>query len=82
MSKRTYYVVQPYERSKKGRLMAGTPVNSQGPEQAKRLAERLAQRKAGAIAFSRSGDPEAGEFDDAVVLGVFGTVPDDVTAPA
>lgn len=82
MSKRTYFVVQPFEKSKKGRLVAGAPVSSTGAEHAKRLAERLAQRKAGAIAFSRAGDPEAGEFDEAVVLGVFGAVPDEALAPA
>jgi hypothetical protein len=32
---------------------------------------------AGAIAFSRQGNPDVGGFDDAVVLKVFGEVPDD-----
>jgi hypothetical protein len=33
--------------------------------------------KAGAIAFSRHGSPDLGEFDDAVILKTFGDVPDD-----
>jgi hypothetical protein len=31
----------------------------------------------GAIAFSRTGDPNVGEFEDAVILKAFGEVPDD-----
>jgi hypothetical protein len=33
----------------------------------------------GAVAFSRSGDPNIGEFDDAVILKTFGQVPEDFT---
>jgi hypothetical protein len=32
---------------------------------------------AGAVAFSRRGSPDVGEFEDAVILKVFGDVPDD-----
>jgi hypothetical protein len=32
---------------------------------------------AGAVAFSRQGSPDLGEFEDAVILKVFGDVPDD-----
>jgi hypothetical protein len=32
---------------------------------------------AGAVAFSRSGSLELGEFDEAVILKAFGEVPDD-----
>jgi hypothetical protein len=31
----------------------------------------------GAVAFSRSGDPNLGEFQAAVILKTFGEVPDD-----
>jgi hypothetical protein len=40
-------------------------------------ARSLAQTKAGAVAFSRTGDPDIGEFADAVVLFKAGDVPDD-----
>jgi hypothetical protein len=33
---------------------------------------------AGAVAFSRRGDPNVGEFEDAVILKAFGEVPDDL----
>jgi hypothetical protein len=32
---------------------------------------------AGAVAFSRNGDPNLGDFDDAVILKTFGEVPED-----
>jgi hypothetical protein len=33
----------------------------------------------GAIAFKRSGDPNVGEFSDAIVLKGFGDVPKDLS---
>jgi hypothetical protein len=33
--------------------------------------------EAGAVAFSRSGSAELGDFDDAVILTSFGDVPED-----
>jgi hypothetical protein len=35
------------------------------------------QANAGALAFSRQGDPDVGEFEDAVILKTFGEVPKD-----
>jgi hypothetical protein len=35
----------------------------------------VARTSAGALAFSRSGDPNIGAFEDAVVLREFGEVP-------
>jgi hypothetical protein len=35
------------------------------------------EANAGAVAFSRSGDPTLGEFEDAVILKTFGEVPED-----
>jgi hypothetical protein len=32
---------------------------------------------AGAVAFSQKGNPDIGEFEDAVILKTFGEVPDD-----
>ena len=37
---------------------------------------------AGAVAFKRAGDPNVGEFSDAVVLKKFGDVPADLSAVA
>ena len=33
---------------------------------------------AGAVAFSRQGSPDLGEFEDAVILKAFGEVSDDL----
>jgi hypothetical protein len=45
-------------------------------EQAIRMATSLAAKEGhcGAIAFSRTGDPALGEFQDAVILKTFGEV--------
>jgi hypothetical protein len=34
----------------------------------------------GAVAFSRTGGPDTGDFHDATVLRKFGDVPDDLSA--
>jgi hypothetical protein len=41
---------------------------------AERGARALALEHAGALAFSRTGDPTTGEFRDAVILAQFGEV--------
>lgn len=33
----------------------------------------------GAVAFKRTGDPDIGEFSDAVVIKTFGNVPEDLS---
>lgn len=71
----TYYGVQPFENAPRGRSKVLAPVAAQSPDEALRRAERLAKEKGGAIAFSRTGDPTFGEFDDPVILGRFGDVP-------
>jgi len=43
-------------------------------------ARSLAATKAGAVAFSRTGDLELGDFADAVILFAQGEVPDDVVS--
>jgi hypothetical protein len=40
----------------------------------KRRARALALEHAGALAFSRTGDPTTGEFQDGVILAQFGEV--------
>jgi len=77
MSKTTYFVVLPFEISPKGRIVAGQAQQAQNGPHALRMAERLAAQKGGALAFSREGDPEAGDFDEAVILGKFGEVPEE-----
>jgi hypothetical protein len=77
MSNVTYYVAMGFERDAEGELVALDPMECQSSSQATSRARSLAASKAGAIAFSRTGDPELGEFEDAKVLWQGGEVPAD-----
>jgi short-subunit dehydrogenase len=72
----TYYVAMGFERSEEGDVVAMEAMESQSSRQAVSRARALAATKAGAVAFSRAGDPDIGEFADAVVLFMAGEVPD------
>jgi hypothetical protein len=78
MSNITYYVSLGFVRNEEGELVALDPVESQTSSVAVAKARSLASKNAGAIAFSRTGDPNIGEFTDAVVLWQGGEVPADV----
>lgn len=71
----TYFVVQGYEKTAKGALAAATPIQVQDEQHAMRLAEKLSKTNAGVIAFSRSGDPASGEYEDATILFSCGMLP-------
>jgi hypothetical protein len=75
----TYYVALPFVRLENGGLAPGQGVECAHSSAAIRRADALSRSEmnAGAVAFSRSGSPELGEFDDAVVLKFFGDVPED-----
>ena len=73
----TYYVAMGFQRDEEGELVALEPTESQTSSVAISRARALAAKNAGAIAFSRTGDPDIGEFQDAVVLWQDGEVPDD-----
>lgn len=79
MAQITYCVVQPFERTERGGYRVLEAIPAQNRDHAVRTARRLAE-KGGAVAFSRTGDPETGEFADALVLGVFGEVPAEAVA--
>ncbi|HWK64146.1 MAG TPA: hypothetical protein VNS34_04355 [Rhizobiaceae bacterium] len=70
----TFFVVQSFERGRKGSLVADQPIETQGYEQATRMAERLSRRKAGVVAFARTGDPATGDFDEPVVIARYGSL--------
>ena len=59
-----------------GEIVACDPKEAQSAEQAIRMANSLTTKEGhcGAIAFSRTGDPALGEFEDAVVLKTLGEV--------
>lgn len=75
MANVTYYAVQPFERATQGRMSPQQPIVVTTGAEAVRKAQQLARERGGAIAFSRSGDDEWGDYDEPVILGQFGKVP-------
>ena len=61
-----------------GELIAEEGVEAPSASSAQRRAQSMLGKKAGAIAFSRTGDPAIGEFADAIILGRYGDVPGDL----
>jgi len=73
-----YYVALPFVRIEGG-VAPGQAVECPHQGAAIRCAQTMSRNEAnaGAVAFSRRGSPDTGDFDDAVVLKSFGDVPDD-----
>ena len=59
------YVVQAFKAGKGQSLKAQQAISCKSAEGARRTAERLAPNSAGVVAFSSTGDAEAGDYDDA-----------------
>ena len=76
----TYYVAMGFELDEAGELIAMDPMEAQTSSVAIARARSLAATKAGAVAFSRTGDPELGDFADALILFSAGDMPDDVVS--
>ena len=74
----TYFAVLPFSRTEEGDFLAEAAIEVRSAEQAKATAARMAGIERGAVAFSKTGDPQLGEWDDAVILGRYGDVPDDL----
>lgn len=74
----TYFVAMPFV-AVEGGLAPGQPIECPNEAAAVRRAEAMSRSEAnaGAIAFSRRGDANLGEFDDAVIIKTFGEVPDE-----
>ena len=74
----TYYVALAFKKAEddSGDIVACDPREARSSEQAIRMAASLALEggHCGAIAFSRTGDPSLGDFEDAVILKTFGEV--------
>jgi hypothetical protein len=71
MGAMTYCVAHAFERSEDtSDIVACDPREARSSEQAIRLSASLAKEEGhcGAIAFSRTGDPALGDFEDAVIL--------------
>lgn len=82
MGRETYFVVLPHKTSRKNRPVPGEPIPAQSAAHARRLAERLRERHDGVVAFSRTGDPVLGEWDEAVILAAWGNLPVEVLLAA
>ncbi|MCK1733939.1 hypothetical protein IVA79_08215 [Bradyrhizobium sp. 138] len=76
-----YYVALPFVLADDG-VAAGEAVECLSANAAIMRAEALSRKPgcAGAVAFSRTGDPSTGEFGDAMLIRKFGDVPDDLSA--
>jgi hypothetical protein len=77
MASVTYYVALPFARNEDGDLVPGEAQECQTSTAAIRRAQSLLATAAGALAFSRTGDPAIGEFEPAEVIRRFGEVPSD-----
>jgi hypothetical protein len=64
MARETIYFVQAFNAGRGGNLKADAPIACKTETSALRTAERLAPNKLGVVAFSSSGDPEMGDYDD------------------
>ena len=75
----TNYVALPFLRTEDG-IAAGQAQEMPSEHAAIRRAEAMAREpaNAGALAFKRKGDPNMGDFSDAVIVKSFGTVPDNL----
>jgi hypothetical protein len=78
MAEITYFAVLPFSRTVDGDFLAEAAIEVRSPQQAKATAALMAGTDRGAVAFSKTGDPQLGEWQDAVILGRFGDVPDDL----
>lgn len=72
----THFVVQAYRKGKRGKIEAEEPKVARDENNCLAMAERLALSRHAVIAFSRTGDPDTGDFDDPVILATHGAVPD------
>ncbi len=70
-----YFVALPFVRNDDGELVPGEAQERQTTLAAIRRAQSMATVHAGAIAFSRTGNPKTGEFEPAEILKRFGEVP-------
>jgi hypothetical protein len=76
MTLQTYFVVQPYQETKRGGIVALPAIAARDADHARRLVARQADTAVGAIAFSRRADPEAGDYEEVIVLMRWGKLPD------
>lgn len=74
----TYYVAIPFIEDEDGDIQPGEAQELQTARAAIGWAAVLAEKHAGAIAFSRTGTPSLGEFEPAVILARYGRTAEEV----
>jgi hypothetical protein len=77
MTAQTYFIVQPFGQTNRGALVALPPLSAKDADHALRLVSHQKRVAVGVIAFSRKGDPDTGDYENAVVLSRWGKVPED-----
>jgi hypothetical protein len=78
MAVTTQYIVQPYRLNKRGKLEAEPAVAASSAENARQRAEKLADTRAGVIAFQIAVDAEMGDYGEPVTLARFGSLPEEM----
>jgi hypothetical protein len=68
MARITNYVVQPYIAGRGAGLKPDPPTACKSAEAARRMAEKMAASKLGVVAYSTSGDPDTGDYDEEPVI--------------
>jgi hypothetical protein len=74
----TYFVIQSFQKGKKGMLIPDQPRQARDRNHCELVAERLALTSDSVVAFSRTGDPVSGDWDDAVIIARHGEVPSEL----
>lgn len=64
MARQTTYLVQAFVAGRGALPKADKAISCKSADAARRMAERMAPSKLGVVAFSTSGDPETGDYDD------------------
>ena len=77
MSIQAFFVVQPYQETLRGALVALPAIAARDADHALRLVAQQKKVAAGVVAFSRQGAPDTGDYQDAVVLSRWGRLPED-----
>ena len=76
MARQTLYIVQPFRSGNRGVLEPGQPTKCKTEEEAIRRATAMKDSKVGVVAYSASGDPATGDYDEKpTVLFKAGRVP-------
>jgi hypothetical protein len=74
----TYFAMLPFSRIEEGDFVAEAAIEVRSAEQARGMAARMEDPERGAVAFSKTSDPQLGARQGAVIPGRYGDMPDDL----